>query len=340
MGNDDEVKGRAKGGLAVAAKMTKEQKLERARKGALARWADRPVRALGKGNFKEHFGVDVDCYVIDDDQRTAVISQTGMAIALGLSPRGNSFPNFFATRAMADSVGGELRQRLEKPLVIQWTGGSGGLPPLVVHGHDAALLIEVCNAIADADRKGRLGKRYAKVVEQAAIINGASAKSGIKGLVYALTGYRPEIEQVIQAFKLYVQEEAKKYEQEFPNELYAEWHRLYAVPEMPRGKPWLFKKLTVDHVYFPLAKSQGKILELMRANKSFGGDRSKKLFQFLNDIGARALRTHMGRLLEISETSKDQQEYERRITERFGIQQEFNFESPEATSSSEPQRPS
>jgi hypothetical protein len=51
-------------------------------------------------------------------------------------------------------------------------------------------------------------------------------------LVLAEMGYNPTAEQVIAAFKLYIQEEAKKNEPEFPNELYLQWHRLYdlAVP--------------------------------------------------------------------------------------------------------------
>ena len=77
------------------------------------------------------------------------------------------------------------------------------------------------------------------------------------------------------AFKLYVQEEARKYEREFPNELYQEWHRLYQIPAPLRGKPWQFKHLTVKHIWFPLAKSSGKILELVRALKAQDGDRQK-----------------------------------------------------------------
>src|SRR5207249_1749243 len=96
----------------------------------------------------------------------------------------------------------------------------------------------------------------------------ASAKSGIKGLVYALAGYNPTAQEVIAAFKTYIQEEAKKYEKEFPNELYEQWHRLYRIPVPVVGKPWNFKHLTVKHIYYPLAQSKGKILQLIRALKS------------------------------------------------------------------------
>ena len=49
-----------------------------------------------------------------------------------------------------------------------------------------------------------------------------------------------------------------------PSVLYMEWHRLYKIPVPERGKPWHFKYLTVNHIYGPVANSNGKILELIR----------------------------------------------------------------------------
>jgi len=173
---------------------------------------------------------------------------------------------------------------------------------------------------------GKLNKkRYERIAKQAHIIVSASAKSGIQGLVYRLAGYNPSAEEVIAAFKLYVLEEAKKYEPEFPNELYREWYRLYKIPPLARGKPGHFKYLTVNHIYHPLAESNGKVLELLRALKAKGGDQKTKLFQFLNQIGARALRIQLGRVLEMAESSPDSQTYEGKIKERFGRQKEFEF---------------
>jgi hypothetical protein len=67
-------------------------------------------------------------------------------------------------------------------------------------------------------------------------------------------------------------------------------------------------------------------LELIRALKSKDGDRQKKLFQFLNDMGARALRIQIGRVLKMSESSVNRAEYEKKIAERFGEQQELDLE--------------
>jgi hypothetical protein len=321
----------SKGGKARREALTKAERKEIARKGAIARWG---AKATHQGNFRERLGIDVECYVLDDAAKTAVVSQTGMARALGLSSRGNALPRFLANQVMSEAVSAEIREKIENPIKFQWGSGGAGVPVTTIHGFNSALMIDLCNAIIGAEEK--LGPRYENIVRQAHIIVGASAKSGIQGLVYALAGYNPTTEEVIAAFKLYVLEEAKKYEPEFPSELYMQWHRLYdlAVPE--RGKPWYFKYLTVNHIYFPVAKSNGKILILLRALKARGGDRSKKLFQFLNDIGARALRMQLGRVLEMAESSPDRAAYERKILERFGGQQELEFFAPNPASASLP----
>lgn len=110
---------------------------------------------------------------------------------------------------------------------------------------------------------------------------------------------------------------------------------MYKILLPTRGKPWQFIHLTVKHIYFPLARSNGKILELVRALKSQDGDRKKKLFQFLNEVGARALRMQIGRVLEMAESSADDSRvYESKIVERFGGQQELALVIPEAPTSS------
>ena len=327
------VRGQA-GGKARSEVLPPSKRGEIARKAALARWG---ARASHRGNFQEKFGVDVECYVLDDAENTAVISQTGMARALGLSSRGNALPRFVDSKVMRKAIGAELRQKIENPLKFQWGRLGAENRGITIHGFDSALLIDLCNAIIEIEASGPLPPRTAKIATQAHIIVGASAKSGIKQLVYALAGYNPTVEEVIAAFKLYIQDEAKKYEPEFPNELYAEWYRLYGIPVLTRGKPWYFKHLTVRHIYHPLARSKGTLLILLKALKAKDGDRQKKLFQFLNEIGARALRIHLGRVLEMAESSGAKDEYENKIVQRFGEQQELELVlSNESSASPQP----
>lgn len=324
---DNQIKptGRAKGGAARAAKLSPERRSEIARRAAVARHG---LKATHKGNFQQEFGIDVDCYVLDDDHKTAVIHQRGMGEALGLGEGGSRLTRFIGGKTIAGYVGPELRAKLEKPVIFQSPSLGQKPPSATTYGYDVTLLIDICKAVVTAEAEGKLLASQAGVAKQAHIILGASAKAGIKGLVYALAGYKPDTEEIIAAFKLYVQQEAKKYEQEFPNELYAQWHRLYQIPVPLRGKSWHLMHLTVRHIYYPLAKSNGKILELMRALKASDGDRKKKLFQFLNEVGARALRMHIGRVLEMAESSSSKQEYEGKIVARFGGQQELELVVP------------
>lgn len=311
------------GGRARALALSPERMKEIAVKGAAARWGEKPLQATHKGNFKEDFGFEVDCYVLNDSTKTAVISQTGMGQAIGLAARGHSIRKFATGQIMAEFVGTEILEKLENPLKFQYR--PAGTENLVVeaNGYDVTLLIDICKAIVVAESAGKLTDRQAPIVRQAHVILGASAKAGIKGLVYALSGYDATREEVITAFKRYVRDEAREYEKEFPPRLYEEWYRLYELPKPERNKPWKFMHLTNNHVYKPLANSSGKVLDLTRKKRNDSGDRHKRLHQFLSEVGVKALRTQLGQLLGVARISKDKGEYETFVARLFGVQQDL-----------------
>jgi hypothetical protein len=263
MKNDKkEVTGRAIGAKARSDKLTPEQRSEIARNAAIKRHtANKKLIATHKGNFKEDFGIDIDCYVLNDEHRTAVMSQRGMGNALGLGEGGSRLPTFLKGKAIAKYLGHEVTEKIENPLIFQPVSlGMSQQPAVATHGFDVTILIDICRAILMAKDAGERINENA--VTQANIILGASAKKGIQELVYKLSGFESTKEHFIQAFKQFMTEEAKKYEKEFPPELYVEWARIYElkIPE-GRGWPWEFKHLTVKHIYTPLAKSNGKLLE-------------------------------------------------------------------------------
>lgn len=94
------------GGKARAKALTAEKKTDIARKAATARWGEKPLLATHRGNFQAEFGIDVECYVLNDEQKTAVISQRGMSAALGLAAQsgGRDFPRFMAREKIAPHV--------------------------------------------------------------------------------------------------------------------------------------------------------------------------------------------------------------------------------------------
>jgi hypothetical protein len=334
----DDISGKAKGAKVLAEMMTPEERTNRAKKAAIARWGVKPPKATHKGNFKEDFGFDVECYVLDDEQKTAVIHQRGMGAALGFSRQsGGRFPRFINGKNITAYIGPEVKVKLDNPIVFQGLDTVSGDPSTKkLHGFDVTLLIDVCKAIVAADTDGKLSKAYDRIAKQAHVILNASAKAGIKGLVYALAGYDATREEVITAFKFYVRQEAREYEKEFPDQLYEQWYRLYKMPKPERNHPWKFKHLTVNQVYVPLARSNGKIHELIVAQKVAGGERWKKLHQFLSEIGVKALRTHLGQLLGIAQVSKDEYEYEKHVSDIFGGQQMFDYKETISSSETEP----
>ena len=315
MTDDIEPKGRAKGGNARAKRLTPEQRSEIAKKAAVARWG---VAATHKGNFKDEFGIDVECYVLNDDNKTAVISQLGMGVALGLGEFGSRLPKFISGKIISEYVGHDLSEKLSNPLIFQDLSPGTKVPSQTkIHGFDVTILIDLCKAIIKAESNGKLLKSQARIANQAHIILGASAKAGIQGLVYALAGYDRTREEVIAAYKMYVMEEAREYEREFSPELYEQWYRLYGLAKPERGRPWEFKYLTIDHIYRPLAKSNGKVFSLAKSSKQINGEKNDKIHQFLSEIGVKALRTQVGKITGIAIVSNNREEYEKHIAEKI-----------------------
>jgi hypothetical protein len=280
------------------------------------------LKAIHRGNFHENFGIDVDCYVINDKRKTAVISQRGMGAAIGLGEGGSRLPTFVRGKGISRYIGPELREKLDNPIVFQSFNMGTELdksPGTTTYGYDVTVLIDVCKAIIDMKNDGNLLKSQHGIAKQAHTIINASAKLGIQQLVYALSGYEAERQEIIDQFRVFVQDEAREYEREFPEPLYQEWYRIYDLPRPTRNRPWKFMHLTREHVYYPLAKSKGKLQELITSQREAASqEKKKRLHQFLSQVGVKALRQHLGQLLGIAQLSDTKEEYENNVKKVFG----------------------
>lgn len=316
---------KAKGALALAAAMSPEERKARAQKGAIARWG-KTLKATHKGNFDVQFGIDAECYVLDDELKTAVMTQRGIGAALGLSkPGGKDFERLVMRKGIAKHLGAEVLEKVAQPIEFKWVYPGAKQNAVSIKGYSADLLIDVCNAILAAAAAGDLRSNQENLARQAAIVVGASAKAGIQGLVYALAGYDRTKEEVIAAYKMYVAAEAREYEREFSSELYEQWYRLYGLTKPERGRPWEFRYLTIDHIYKPLAKSNGKVFNMAKSNKQANGEKGDKIHQFLSEIGVKALRTQVGKITGIATVSDSREEYERYIAEKIFGQKSLDF---------------
>lgn len=316
MTNDKkEPQGKAKGGVARAKALTPKQRIEQAKKGAAARWG---YKATHKGSFMDEFGIDAECYVLNDADKTVVTSKRGLSRLLGLGGLGNDVDRVIHSQYMAPFVDAVLLEKFKNPLIFQWKGDDAGLGFSEAHGYDITVVGDLASALIKANIAGALPKSRIEAARQAQSLSNAAMKAGIKGLAYAVAGYRPEVQEVINAFKAFVREEARQYEKEFPDELYEEWYRLYGLNRPEKGRPIRFGQLTNMQIYVPLAKSKGKILEQIRASRDENGKQSDKLHLFLSEIGVKALRQHIGKLLGVAAMSENKEEYEAGIEKVFG----------------------
>ncbi|WP_074775514.1 hypothetical protein [Nitrosospira multiformis] len=85
--------------------------------------------------------------------------------------------------------------------------------------------------------------------------------------------------------------------------------------------------MTIDHIYHPLARSNGKVLALARSSKQVNGEKNNKIHQFLSEIGVKALRTQVGKIIGIATVSENRAEYEKYISEKIYGQQSLSLES-------------
>lgn len=314
--SEENKKGKSKGGVARAKSLTPEQRKEIAKKGAMARWKDKPFKATHKGNFMDEFGIDTECYVLNDEAKTVVVTKKGLAQLLGIGDTGKTVDELLKTQYMSDFSDRDLMAKIENPYVFQYSGQSKNINN--AHGFDITVIVDIGKALIEARDAGVLHSSRLRAADAAQKLINASAKSGIKGVAYALAGYRPEVQEVIDAFKAFVREEARQYEKEFPDELYEEWYRLYGLNRPEKGRPIRFGQLTNMQIYVPLAKSKGKILEQIRASRDENGKQSDKLHLFLSEIGVKALRQHIGKLLGVAAMSDTKEEYEKGIEKVFG----------------------
>ena len=99
-----------------------------------------------------------------------MISQRGMAAALGRAASGSSLPRFVRGKAIQPYVGAELAEKLSNPLIFQWSAVGPNAPPAIVYGYDVTILIDVCKAVIAAAAAGKATRRQAATVDQARVI--------------------------------------------------------------------------------------------------------------------------------------------------------------------------
>lgn len=312
----------AKGGRARAEKLSTKERREIARKAAQARWeklksGDKIAIADTAGRLR--IGeVDLEVYVLQDRRR--VISKRAMANALTLkSEGGNAFLRTMTRKGISQTISPTLRSAIENP--IPFTGIRGES----CDGYEAATLIEICDAIIEARNQNALAASQYFLAHQAEIIVRSAAKVGIIAMVDEATGYLDKVKgEYRRLFEGYVKDELSEWEKHFPDKFFDMIYRLYGLkrqqPDTSKH-PQFFGHFIRKFVYFPLANSNGAILDQLEKRNPVvysGGGRKYKFFQYLSDeVGADAFKQHLWQVVGIGESSRDKRGFEQSFYRAF-----------------------
>lgn len=325
----------SRGGRERAERLSPEERGNIARKAAAARWSPRAVTvtdprripsAERRGELK--IGeITLDCFHLDDGRR--VFHKRGIAKALGLkSAGGNAFKKMISREGVGSALGEELRQKIDNPIVFNLLAVDAGTGSnnRFGHGYEATVLIDICEALIQAQRNGELAPSQAFLAIQAEVIVRSSAKLGIIALIDEATGYISDLrkEEYRRLFQAFVQEELRQWEQEFPDRFFDMIYRLYGLKRKnPKSfkHPGFFGKFIRKYVYHPLANSNGAILKDLDERNPVayvGGGRRYKFFQFLTEeIGLPAFRQHLWQVVGIGNSVPDKAAFERAFRRAF-----------------------
>jgi P63C domain len=319
------VTGRAKGGVARAAKLTSAERREIAQKAAAARWAKDIPYATHEGTIRIH-ETEIPCAVLNTGQR--VVTQSGFMRALGRARQAKgrhyykgdvNLPAFLTAQNLKPFISNVLEVTSSQIIFRPKTGGRPAF------GYADELLPEVCDVFIKADRANVLRDSQKHIADAAHIIMKGLAHVGIAGLIDEATGYQEvrdkhALQAILDAF---LRKELAAWAKRFPDEFYFHIARL-------RGWEWKGRKFnppqivahyTNDFVYHRLAPHL--VEELEKRNPIVEGRRRAKHTQWLTeDVGHPALAQHLHAVIALMRASQAWDQFRFMLDAAFPKQEE------------------
>jgi hypothetical protein len=220
-----------KGGLIRAEILSPERRVEIAKKGAEARWANLPWATHEAEDLKVGEAT-IPCAVLNDKRR--VLTQSGVMKALGRArqAKGRSYydgdinlPAFLTAKNLKPFIPNELYVTSSQIVFRRKNGG-------IAFGYPAELLPKICGVFIDADEARKLSPHQKHIAAKARLLIRGLAEVGIIALVDEATGYqneRPkdELQKILAA---YISPTLLPWTERFPLEFFKEMFRVYKWP--------------------------------------------------------------------------------------------------------------
>lgn len=333
--------GRARGGVARAAKLSPEQRSEQARKAALSKkeLALLPKATHGSEDHPLLIGdAKIPCYVLEDGRR--VLTRAGLQTGIGMSASGAIkagehrlalFVSGLAERAAATDEAFSSRclvlaSQLANPIRFRAPGANSAWL-----GYEATILADLCDVILAARVGNHLTHLQEHFAVQAETLVRGFARVGIIALVDEATGFQKDrakdaLAKILEAF---VAKELQQYVKTFPSDFYEQLFRLRGLrypPENPKFRPQYFGMLTNDIVYERLAPGLLDELKRQAAKDEKKAHLHRRLTQ---EVGHPKLREHLASVVTAMKLSTDYSDFISKLNQlhpRFGDTIPLNLE--------------
>jgi hypothetical protein len=302
--NEDDPKGKAKGGKALAASRTPEERKASALKAAAAKKELSLLPEVAYGSPDEPLriaDISLECYVLNDEAKTRVLAAGGVGSGLGFHPASASarLVNLVTSDRVLPFINNELVHQLQNPIKFKYPSSN-----IIGSAYPATILADICDAILAARKEGTLLKQQAHIADKAEILIRGFARVGIVALIDEITGFQRDRKRDALAAILekLVSKEMRPWLKTFQLDFFEELCRVwgYAMPEKPGAYPPVFAHVIRDIVYDRLAP--GVRSQLQELKKKRGG----KMHQWLSaNAGYNDLTRHLGELTMLLRVTPD-----------------------------------
>ncbi len=248
----------------------------------------------------------IDSAVLNDEDRTRVLSQTEVVKALGRSQGGSkrgsaNLPRWISAKNLSPYISTDLRKAILNPIKYKTTTGN------IAHGIEATKLVDICEVWLDLEKSGKIHESQKEVARRSYILIKSLAKTSIIALVDEATGYQFAKERAKDTLQKFLnkalQEDAVKWVKTFQDEFF---EMIFKMKGWSWGstvkRPGVVGHYINDLVYSRISPSL--VDELRKKNPKINGLRKKRHHQHLTrDFGHPILKDHLAGLIALGRAS-------------------------------------
>ncbi len=254
--------------------------------------------------------IDLPVYVLDDGRR--VISRGGATNIL-TSKKTGDLESYLRVEGLADYLPENLLDQMVEfviPEVVNRT----------VLGMSAETFLDICTAYVRALDDGSLKTpRQKAIAAKAGMFLASCAKVGLVALIDEATGYQyVRTEDALQfKLRLFLEEEMRKWESTFPEELWREFGRLTHWQGSLNQRPKYWGRLVMELIYEYLDPD---VAEWLRKNNP-KPQKGQNHHQWLSSqYGLKKLTEHIWKVVGLAQACQSMRELQTKMAEIYGRQ--------------------